>query len=52
MDLKSSTLHAIFEQGHNGDKTAIIIPRSCPAPLQLSYKQLYKVIQGMMAAQF
>lgn len=45
MDSKSATtLHAIFEQGHN-DKTAIIIPRSCPVPSTLSYKQLYNVIE-------
>lgn len=40
-----STLHSIFEQGHSGDQTAIIIPRSCPVPCTLSYKQLYNVIQ-------
>lgn len=45
MGSKSLTLHSIFEQGHNGDKTAIIIPQSCPVPCSLSYKQLYKVIQ-------
>lgn len=42
-----STLHSIFEQRHNGDQTAIIIPRSCPVPCTLSYKELYKVIQGI-----
>lgn len=45
MDPKSiTTLHSIFEQGHN-DKPAIIIPGSCPVPSALSYNQLYKVIQ-------
>lgn len=45
----SSTLHAIFEQGHNGDRNAIIIPRSCPVPSTLSYKQLYEVIKDFSA---
>lgn len=45
MNSKSSTLHAIFEQEQHGDQIAIIIPRSCPVPCTLSYKQLYKVIQ-------
>lgn len=46
MDSKSiTTLHSIFEQKHFGDQPAIIIPRSCPVPSTLSYKQLYKAIQ-------
>lgn len=40
-----TTLHSIFEQQQFADKTAIIIPRSCPVPSTLSYHQLYKVIQ-------
>ncbi len=48
MDPKS-TLRAIFDNGHNVDRTAIIIPRSCPVPSTLSYNQLYKVIEDFSA---
>lgn len=41
----TSTLRAIFDKKDNANRTAVIIPRSCPLPTTLSYDQLYGVIQ-------